>query len=219
MHIPFADVIQLLHRCTFGALATHSRAQPGYPFATVLPFVPDHQHRPVFLISGLAEHTRNIRDNPRASFLVFEPGAEDVQTGARLTIVGEMAPISPDPALRARFLRYRPDAERLLELGDFAFFYLEPRQLRYIGGFGQMGWVEAPTPPAAMCLDAAAESMLLSQTPSALPKDITLLGIDPLGADLSSGPKRIRCPWPGAPLAPNMLEDMLAKLPEVLASS
>ena len=59
---------------------------PGYPFLSVLPFVPDEQHCPIFLISGLAEHTRNLAADTRASLLLLEPGQNDVQSGSRLTV-------------------------------------------------------------------------------------------------------------------------------------
>jgi hypothetical protein len=50
--------------------------------------------------------------------------------------------IEPDALLRQRFLRYQPAAEQLLQL-DFMFFRLQPIRLRYIGGVGRMGWLEA----------------------------------------------------------------------------
>lgn len=65
-------LIDLLHSATDAALATHSTTIEGYPFATAVPFVADAHHRPVFLLSGLAEHTRNLAANPRASLMIMK---------------------------------------------------------------------------------------------------------------------------------------------------
>ena len=76
----------------------------------------------------------------------------DVQAGARLTLLGEAARVHDEgDALRARYLRYFPDAGRLFELGDFSLYYIEPRLLRFIGGFGDIKWIgaEACAPPAS----------------------------------------------------------------------
>ena len=50
----------------------------------------------------------------------------------------------------ARYLHYFPDAGRLFALGDFALYLIQPRQLRWIGGFGDIQWIsaEAYRPPA-----------------------------------------------------------------------
>ena len=133
------NLIDLLHGCSDAALATHSLAVPGFPFVTALPFATDERHRPVFLISGLAEHTQNLAADARASLLVRRllPAGEMV----RATLVGHVRPIDAEPLLVARYLRYQPDAERFLQLGDFRFFRLEPVRARIVGGFAQAGWL------------------------------------------------------------------------------
>ena len=45
--------------------------------------------------------------------------------------------------LQARYLNYLPDAARLLALGDFSFYRIEPLILRFIGGFGAIHWIPA----------------------------------------------------------------------------
>ena len=134
----------LLRHHHAGMLATLSHRLGGYPFGSTVPFVLDHAARPVILVSRLAEHTRNIEADRRASLLVSEPAA-DVQAGARLTLVGDVVPATGDlTALQARYLRYFPDAERLLELDDFAFYHLEPLQIRYIAGFARIHDLHPP---------------------------------------------------------------------------
>lgn len=139
-----------------GFLSTLSVRLAGYPFGSVTPYALDHEARPLILISRLAEHTRNLEADARASLLVNEPGA-DLQAGARLTLVGDAARVTRDAdALQARYLAYFPDAARLFALGDFALYQIEPRELRWIGGFGDIRWVpaEAYRPPASRLAEA-----------------------------------------------------------------
>ncbi len=129
-----------LRRHLHGVLSTISRKLVGYPFGSVVPCVTDHAARPLILISELAEHTKNITADPRVSLLVRDDGASS-QEGSRLTLIGDALPATADRRLHARYLRYFPAAERLLVLGDFSFFTIQPTTLRYIGGFGTIHWV------------------------------------------------------------------------------
>lgn len=123
------------------ALATLSTKLAGHPFATAVDYFTDHAARPVFLISNLAEHTRNMAADPRVSLLV-QGTASDVQASPRLTVVGEAGGVTEDEAnaLKSRYLRYFPEAANYFEL-DFFFCRVQPRQLRYVGGFGIARWI------------------------------------------------------------------------------
>jgi putative heme iron utilization protein len=109
-------------------------------------------------VSALAEHTKNMRDDPRVSLLVHEP-SRDVQAAGRLTVVGRAEPLDPVPALRDRYLRYQPDAAGLLGLGDFAFCVIVPEVLRYIAGFGRIEWIPAASfaPPDSALVQQESE--------------------------------------------------------------
>ena len=125
-----------------GILSTHSTRHEGYPFGSVAPFVLDHHCQPIILISNIAEHTKNIAANPKVSLLVFA-GAEDLQANARLTLLGEAVKIykDDDANLRARYLRYLPQAASYFDMHDFSFYRIHIHQARYIGGFGKMSWL------------------------------------------------------------------------------
>jgi putative heme iron utilization protein len=134
---------RLLRQCRHGALATLSQRLAGYPFATVVPYVPDHSGRPLLLISGLAEHTKNLRQDPRTSLMVHA-GVEDVLAAARVTCAGRAERLEdPVPHLVQRYLRYLPKARALLDFGDFAFYRIEPEALHWVGGFGDIQWLAA----------------------------------------------------------------------------
>lgn len=124
-----------------GLLSTISSKHEGYPFGSVAPFVLGHDCQPVILISNIAEHTKNISSNPKVSLLVFA-GTDDLQANARLTLLGEAVKIEKDDQhLRDRYLRYLPQAASYFDMHDFAFYRIQIAQIRYIGGFGKMGWM------------------------------------------------------------------------------
>ena len=194
MRIPVEAAIRLVHECPYGALATQSIQIPGYPFVSILPFVPDEAHNPVFLVSALAEHTRNLLADGRVSLLLSRPDGENVQTGARVTLMGEARPLDAGPALVARYLRYQPDGERYLALGDFRFFRLEPKRLRLIAGFGQMGWIEDAAWRQSASLPLSDEADMLERLSA--PSGMRLLGVDCFGLDLDCGGRRERREFP-----------------------
>lgn len=200
MKIPLESAIRLMHEAGHGTLATHSQREPGYPFATILPFAPDANHNPLFLISGLAEHTKNLLADPRAGFLVSTPIDGNVQTGARLTLIGDVHRIETDKETTARFLRYHPSTEQYLSLGDFGFFRLEPVRLRYIGGFGQAGWIDRQEWRNAPALPFHEEAAILKELDIQFSGKLRLLGLDCYGADYESAGKRERQNFPGSPL-------------------
>ncbi len=154
---------QFLRSTRSGILSTYSAKYDGYPFGSVAPFVLDHAGNPIILISNIAEHTKNITANPKISLLVFA-GAEDLQANARLTLLGEAVLIdkSADELLRARYLRYLPQAETYFDMHDFAFYRIQPTYVRYIGGFGKMSWMEADNVAAPANQLAEIESGILA---------------------------------------------------------
>jgi putative heme iron utilization protein len=135
------EALQFLRSTRSGVLATLSVKFAGYPFGSVAPFVLDHSGQPIILISTIAEHTQNIIANPKVSLLVFA-GDDDLQANARLTLMGEATKLDKEDAdLRARYLRYLPQAAGYFDMHDFSFYRIEIAQARYIAGFGKMGWI------------------------------------------------------------------------------
>ena len=127
-----------------GVLSTHSVDVPGYPFGSVVPFCLDLQGRPVIQISRIAQHTKNILANPKVSLIVAESGVDDAQAHGRVTCLGEARKVSDqDTATEQRYYSYFPSAISNYEAHDFDFYFIEPRRIRFIGGFGQIYWIEA----------------------------------------------------------------------------
>ena len=70
-----------------GTLCTLATEPAGYPYGSFVT-VAFEQGDPIFLISALAEHTKNLEQDPRASLLVAESGAADPLANGRVTMVG-----------------------------------------------------------------------------------------------------------------------------------
>ncbi len=212
MNIPIDDVIHLLHSVSHGALATLSERVEGYPYATVLPFVLDEQHSPVFLISSLAEHTKNLLSNPRASLVVSEESQANVLAGARVSLTGDVTQWNADQRFVARYLRYQPDGERYLALGDFAFFRMTVKHVRAIAGFGAMGWIEPERWSQIATLSSAAEAETIKGMQILFSDNFHLLGIDPYGADCVRAGVRERHRFENTPLSGETLKHALRAL-------
>jgi len=151
---------QLLTSCYDGVLATLSVDVAGYPFGSVVPYCLDSAGRPVILIAAIAQHTRNARADARASLTVFDRDEPDLQAAARLTFLGDVERLAPGGArddAAARYLRFFPEAETYDRMHDFAFHVIRPRRLRYIGGFGEIHWLEPGRVLCANPFDDAAE--------------------------------------------------------------
>jgi putative heme iron utilization protein len=128
-----------------GVLATLSARRDGWPFASVAPYALSEGGEPLFLLSDLAEHTRNVRADPRASLLVQAgASADDPQAGARVTLLGRVIALPAEPEAseaRARYVARHPAAAEYAALTDFHVYVLEVEEARMIGGFGDMGWL------------------------------------------------------------------------------
>lgn len=196
MKIPAHAPLHLLHQVPAGTLATHARDPHGFPYPTLLPFASDARHRPVILVSRLAEHTRNLQDDPRAGFLVALTSGDDVLSAPRMTMIGLFEPSDAevDSPLARRYLRYHPDAARYLALGDFAFWTLRVERLRYIGGFGAMGWLDGTDFDTLDPLPADEEEALIqfAESHPSRREGFMLLGVDRHGADCRIDGRRTR---------------------------
>jgi putative heme iron utilization protein len=202
-----------------GALGTLDR-ETGHQYASLILLATEPAGAPVFLISRLALHTRNLEKDPRASILIDGTGGlGDPLTGGRLTVTGVARPSASPTALR-RFLARHPTAEGYARFADFSVYELEVARGHYIGGFGRI----VDLPPAALLTDVADAPALIEAEPDIVAHmnsdhadAVTLyatelagcpagawrmVGVDPDGADLLhctsaariDFPQRVRTP-------------------------
>lgn len=134
---------ELLLSVNQGVLSTNSKEMPGYPFGSVVPYCLNGAGEPVFLISDIAQHTKNIKADAHCSLIVVT-GGDDVQAEARLTLVGdcELVPEAEIEAVSARYFSFFPESKDYHKTHDFNFFVLKTKRCRFIGGFGSIHWLE-----------------------------------------------------------------------------
>ncbi|WP_414450559.1 HugZ family protein [Burkholderia sp. 22PA0099] len=197
MNISVELPIHLLHRRQIATLATQAREPAGFPYPTAVPYATDARHRPVVLISALAEHTRNLVDDARAGLLVADAADAAVLEAERMTLVGRCARVDGDPHLAARYVRYHPDAARYLDLGDFSFWALDCERLRFIGGFGRMGWLDGRQLDALPPLSFDEEQAAWALYPNKV-SEFELAGVDRYGADWRMAGRVQRTPFADA---------------------
>lgn len=130
-----------------GVLCTNSAKREGFPFGSVTPYALDGRGRPLFLISSMAMHTKNLMANPKASLLVSEESTEEggLLSGPRANVLGAVTQV-PEPEVeqaREAYLKVHPAAEQWVDFGDFAFYRMDVAEVYYVAGFGVMGWVSA----------------------------------------------------------------------------
>ena len=136
---------ELFLRNSFGVLSTISLDVPGYPFGSVTPYCVDQNGEPIIYISHIAQHTRNLMADSRVSLTVVEQDndSDDVQARGRVTCIGNARPVDePLADVSTRYFRYFPSSQAYDQTHDFAFFRLQPVRIRFIGGFGQIFWLD-----------------------------------------------------------------------------
>jgi hypothetical protein len=125
-------------------LATSLEGSEGqWPYASLVLVAADFNASPLLLISTLAEHTKNLTRDARAS-LLFDgtQGLDDPLTGARVTILGELHR-DADPIRRRRFIAHHPSAALYAGFKDFALYRMAVARAHLVAGFGRIHWIDA----------------------------------------------------------------------------
>ena len=125
-----------------GILSTHSKDVPGYPFGSVMPYCLDDSGCPILQISTIAQHTKNIEHNPKVSLIVSETHTDDVHTAGRLTWMGDAEKIHDSEEVAEHYFRFFPQAKNYNNTHNFHFYRINLVKARFIGGFGQIFWVD-----------------------------------------------------------------------------
>ena len=139
----------LLAAAHTGALATVG-LEGGFPFGSLVAYAVEGAGRPLLCLSDLAEHSRNLAADPRASLMVAANGDGDPLALARVTVLGSVVELRDDERTAAldAYRRRHPDAF-YATFDDFRLYRLDVASVRYVGGFGRMSWVSADDHAAA----------------------------------------------------------------------
>ena len=127
-------------RCD-GVLSTHSIDLPGYPFGSITPYCINRDGQPVILISTIAQHTRNILADNKVSLIAYDPQTDDTQAAGRVTYIANAVKID-DENIAERYYRFYPMSRNFHKTHNFNFYTLDFVRVRYIGGFGEIYWIE-----------------------------------------------------------------------------
>jgi heme iron utilization protein len=222
------DARRLMRAAIWGSLATLER-DSGHPYASLVLIATAPDATPVFLISRLALHTRNLEQDARASIMLYGgAGLSDPMAASRLTLMGEARP-SNEATARRRFLARHPAAATYAGFADFALYALAVSRGHYIGGFGTIvdlgrelisatGDAEALVAAEAQILahmnaDHADAVALYAQVLAGQPPGPwRMTGIDPDGADLLHCSNAARIDFPRRVRSPSEARAMLAEL-------
>src|SRR6185295_12058456 len=216
-----------------GTLCTLAQEPEGYPYGSFVTVAFD-EGNPVFLISSLAEHTKNLERDPRASLLVAESGADDPLANGRVTLLGPCARVEGEGGrARAAFLAVHPNAAYYADFRDFAFWTLRVNAIRYIGGYGRMSWISqnewqtAEADPLAPFAAGAiahmntdhADAMVLYCKAFSRATDVTaatMTGVDRYGFEMSAktarGPRPVRVAFAEPVATPDELRATLVAM-------
>ena len=201
---------RLLRMARTGALAT---LDASGPLTTLIGVASDWDGAPLFLVSELASHTKNLAANPHASLLLAsEGGRGDPLNQPRITLNGVVRPRAGEDG-RERYLRRNPKAKLYANFADFSVRRLDIETVHFNGGFGRADPLTAEdilTQGDASAL-ASAEAELLERTASlgdaalaklagggSLRRAWRPVGIDADGLDLSRGGETARADLPQA---------------------
>lgn len=151
----------LLRTAKSGVLATSAG---GQPFAALMTPACAPDLSVLLLLSGLSEHTRHLRDDPRCALMVAGDALDlNPQTAPRLTVLGRAQP-EPDPALKARWIALHPYAAFYAGLGDFQLWRFTADAGQFVGGFAsakRFAAADLAPDPATIAAVAAAEAGIL----------------------------------------------------------
>lgn len=137
-------VIRGLDRAVLATAATQGKggADGPWPYASLVLAACDCDASPLLLISDLADHTRNMRADPRVSLLYDgTAGLDEALTGPRVSLQGRAEPVE-DERLMQRYLRRHPSASLYAGFKDFHLFRVRPLRAHLVAGFGRIDWLD-----------------------------------------------------------------------------
>jgi heme iron utilization protein len=150
-----ADAKRLMRLARTGALATLD-VEGGSPLTTLVGVASDFDAAPLFLMSTLSRHTRNLAHDSRASLLLtgsHERG--DPLNHARVTLGGRVE-LEAASRAKVRYLQRNRKAALYAGFADFSMFRLRIESVHFNGGFGRA----AALAPADVLASRAGEAAL-----------------------------------------------------------
>ena len=140
---PAAIARRVMRQADRATLATAQRDAGGWPYPSLVLTALYHDASPLLLISDLADHTANIKADPRAGLLFDGTGGlAEPLTGPRVSVLGRME-VTEDPRHRARFLARHESAGFYAGFADFTVWRMVVERAHLVAGFGRIHWITA----------------------------------------------------------------------------
>jgi putative heme iron utilization protein len=176
----------------------------GWPFGSIVPYAETAAGDALVFLSDIAEHTANLRAEARATLFVADGDARQrPQAGARLALlVHARLPTGPAAAAaEAVYFARFPQAASMRQAHGFEVWQLHVQRVRWIAGFGEMGWLTRaewsgrPDPIAADAADivahlnadhADAVVAMAGRVVGTAPAACTVTGVDSEGLDVEA---------------------------------
>jgi heme oxygenase (biliverdin-IX-beta and delta-forming) len=127
---------KLLREGRSGAFATLMPGS-GDPYCSLVNVATATDGAPLFLLSKLALHTKNLMADDRVSLMLDERKEGDPLEGARVMLMGTCSKNS-DPQVSSSYLRRHPEAEMFAGFADFAFYRMAIARAHLVAGFGRI---------------------------------------------------------------------------------
>ncbi len=139
-----AEVRSLFTQEQSAVLCSAHAGLDGWPYGSIVPYAMLSNGDLVVFLSDIAEHTKNLRRDPRATVFLADPSAFAApQRGARhAMLVRASQPEDGVAAAEACYFARFPGAEAMRDAHGFAAWVLEVERIRWIAGFGAMGWID-----------------------------------------------------------------------------
>ncbi|HYX65658.1 MAG TPA: pyridoxamine 5'-phosphate oxidase family protein [Burkholderiales bacterium] len=96
-------------------------------------------------VSRLAWHTQDMQHDPRVALSIAETDDRraDPFTLMRVAIRGEATDLKGDLSMKTAWLERFPEQAINFQLADFSFWKIEPRDARFVAGFGRIHNISA----------------------------------------------------------------------------
>ena len=137
--------INLLRNSSEGVLSTISVRNEGYPYGSFVTYISDVDRSVVIYASNIAQHTINLKENSKSCLTLFKIDDDlDKQNSSRMTLIGDLQSL-PEKEIdetRKRFEEFLPESRKYASMHDFNFYRLHIDQIRWIGGFGKIAWLD-----------------------------------------------------------------------------
>jgi heme iron utilization protein len=181
-----AGAKRLMRLARTGALATLEAE--GAPLTTLVGVASDFDGAPLFLMSMLSRHTRNLAHDPRASLLLTASHDHgDPLNQPRVTLSGRIEGLA-EPRAKVRYLQRNPKAGLYAGFADFTLCRLRIEDVHFNGGFGRA----APLTPAEVLAPGGGEAAL-TEAEQRLLAEVNRLGQAKLAR--LAGHKAVRPAW------------------------